>query len=199
MVADELWCGCFGMRGVLAAPSLVLALLLLPVHVALAAPEQAPSSAASPDVMRVLDLTNAERTKVGAAPLTLSAELTVAAQSYSEVLASGDCFAHTCGPMPDFAARDAAAGYLGWTAIGENLAGGFTTPEAVVAGWMASPGHRANVLSASFSEIGVGVASGSSRFGMCWTQEFGSRDDGAAAGGGGTAGGGDAEVGAAGD
>jgi uncharacterized protein YkwD len=166
-----------GMRGVVAAPSLIVVALLLPLHVALAAPEQAPSSAPNSVVVRVLDLTNAERTKVGAAPLTLSAELTVAAQSYSEVLASGSCFEHTCGPIPDFADRDAAAGYVGWTAIGENLAGGFKTPEAAVAGWMASPGHRSNILSASFTEIGVGVAGGSSRFGMCWTQEFGSRDD----------------------
>jgi uncharacterized protein YkwD len=167
----------FGMRGVFAALSLVVVALLLPMHAALAAPEQAPSNAPSPVVARVLDLTNAERTKVGAAPLTLSVELTVAAQSYSAVLASSDCFEHTCGPMPDFADRDTAAGYVGWTAIGENLAGGYTTPEAVVAGWMASPGHRANILSASFTEIGVGVATGSRRFGMCWTQEFGSRDD----------------------
>src|SRR5579871_4126821 len=190
------------MRGVVAAPGfLSMALLLLSAHVALAAPEQAPPSAASPVVSRVLDLTNAERTKVGAPPLTLSLELTVSAQSYSEVLASGDCFEHTCGPMPDFADRDTAAGYLGWTAIGENLAGGFSTPESVVAGWMASPGHRANILSVSFSEMGVGVASGSSRFGMCWTEEFGSRDDAAAATDGASGSDGDdgADVGTGGD
>ncbi len=177
-----------GVRWVLAGPCFVLvALVLLPVRLALAAPADDPqqpaparadASAPSTVVLRVLDLTNAERRKVGAEPLTLSAELTLSAQRYSEVLASSDCFEHTCGPTPDFAERDTASGYLGWIAIGENLAGGFTTPEAVVAGWMASPGHRANMLSVSFTETGVGVAGGVNHFGMCWTQEFGARDGG---------------------
>jgi uncharacterized protein YkwD len=126
---------------------------------------------------RVLDLTNNERNKAGLAPLTASVELQAAAQSYTLVLASGDCFAHTCGPMPNFADRDAAAGYAGWWSLGENLAGGYSTPEEVVAGWMASPGHRANMLSAAFSEVGIGVTSGAGRFGVYWAEELGTRDD----------------------
>ncbi len=38
------------------------------------------------------------------------------------------------------------------------------TPEAVVAGWMASPGHRANILSPNFTEIGVGLVSGAGKY-----------------------------------
>ena len=126
-------------------------------------------------VLRVLELTNTEREQAGLGPLALSPELSGAAQDYSQVLASGDCFAHTCGPLPKFRDRVTQAGYLGWTAIGENIAAGYLTPEAVVAGWMASSGHRANILSPRYSEIGIGVVSSGGRFGMYWTQDFGSR------------------------
>ena len=40
---------------------------------------------------------------------------------------------------------------------------------------MASPGHRANILSSNYTEIGIGVVSGAGTFGTYWTQEFGSR------------------------
>src|SRR5438067_1831238 len=149
---------------------LVLA-TLLPVGTVRAAPANETSF-----VTRVLDLTNAERQKAGLAPLTLNPRLVDSAQTYSQVLASGNCFAHTCGPVPDFSERDEQAGYDGWTSIGENIAGGYTTPEAVVAGWMASPGHRANILSADYTEIGIGLSDGG-QFGRCWAQEFGARDD----------------------
>jgi uncharacterized protein YkwD len=141
------------------------------------AADPAPAQTDHAAVLRVLDLTNAERGKVGLAPLVLSPELQAAAQTYSQVLAGGICFEHTCGPVPNLEDRDAAVGYIGWTTIGENIAGGYPTPEAVVAGWMGSAGHRANILSATFTEIGIGVASGNARFGVCWTEEFGTRDD----------------------
>jgi uncharacterized protein YkwD len=79
-----------------------------------------------------------------------------------------------------------AAGYIfsshiGY-AIGENIAWGtlwLATPKAIVAGWMASPGHRANILDHAFTETGVGVsphpisslARGES--GAIYTQDFG--------------------------
>lgn len=124
---------------------------------------------------RVLTLTNAERERAGLEPLSLSPELEDAAQSYSEVLASSGCFEHACGPTPDFADRAAAAGYTDWTALGENLAAGYGSPEAVVAGWMASPGHRANILSPRFTETGIGVARGDGQYGAYWAMEFGAR------------------------
>jgi uncharacterized protein YkwD len=123
----------------------------------------------------VLGLTNAERSRAGLSPLTSDAQLQQAAQSYSEALTSGVCFAHTCGPVPDLADRDQQAGYSGWTSLAENIASGYPTPEAVVAGWMASPEHRANILSPDYTELGVGVALKEGQFGVCWTQ-FGSRN-----------------------
>ena len=126
-------------------------------------------------IARVLELTNAERQKAGVPPLALSGELTSAAQSYSVVLATSGCFAHNCGPVPDMANRLGQAGYQGWTAIAENIAAGYPTPEDVVAGWMSSPGHRANMLSPNYAEIGIGLATGGGRYGTFWTQDFGTR------------------------
>src|SRR5262245_49633734 len=117
--------------------SLVAVVAFLPMNVAAASPDEHSGFAA-----KVVDLTNAERQTAGLAPLSLSPELADAAQNYSQVLASGECFAHTCGPVPDFADRDGAAGYNDWTTIGENIAAGSPTPDDVVAQWMASPGHR---------------------------------------------------------
>lgn len=148
----------------------VISLLVLEAGSVAAAPQESASFTA-----RVLDLTNAERQKAGLAPLVLNDRLADAAQAYSQVLASSGCFDHTCGPVPNFAERDGQAGYTNWIAIGENIAAGYPTPEAVVAGWMASAGHRANILSPNYTEIGIGVVSAGDKFGTYWTQEFGSR------------------------
>ena len=51
---------------------------------------------------------------------------------------------------------------------GENIAYGYKTPAEVVRGWMNSEGHRANILNASFKEIGVGYSAD----GNYWTQQF---------------------------
>lgn len=158
------------MRHLLVA-SLVLASVVLSANVANAEDASEGSFAA-----RVLELTNAERVNAGLAPLTLNPQLEDAAQMYSEVLASTGCFEHTCGPVPDFADRDAAAGYTDWTSLGENLAAGYPSPEAVVAGWMASQGHRDNILSPHFTETGIGVARGGAKYRTYWAQEFGGRE-----------------------
>ncbi len=132
-------------------------------------------------VQRVLELTNIERQKAGVPPLTLSSELTAAAQSYSETMGGSGCFSHSCGAVPNFADRISMAGYGGMMAAAENIAAGYPSPEAVVDGWMNSPGHRENLLNPSYTEIGIGVAQGGGRFGLYWTQDFGSRGWAAAA------------------
>ena len=149
--------------------ALLVAFSVLYVGPVAAAPSQDPVAA------RVLELTNAERASAGLAPLVASNELQASAQEYTQVLASSGCFEHTCGPVPNFVDRDWQAGYTGWTAIGENIAEGYPTAEDVVAGWMSSPGHRANILSPNFTEIGIGVAGGAGKFGTYWTEEFGAR------------------------
>jgi len=155
----------------LSAAALAGSLLLWPAAPLTAAPLDNTGFA-----IRVLDLTNAERTKAGLAPLTLDPRLSDAAQGYSEVLATTGCFEHDCGDVPDFSDRVSLAGYTGWSALAENIAAGYKTPEAVVAGWMASPGHRANILSDRYTDIGIGLASQTGdTYGTYWAQEFGRR------------------------
>jgi uncharacterized protein YkwD len=151
--------------------ALVTTLFLLQFSFASAAPNEAADSM----VARVLDLTNAQRQQAGLGPLSLSTQLSEAAQKYSQVLASSGCFEHTCGPVPNFVDRIGQSGYSGWTSLGENIAAGYPTPEAVVGGWMASPGHRENILSPSYSEVGIGLVSGIGQLGTYWTEEFGTR------------------------
>ena len=55
-----------------------------------------------------------------------------------------------------------------YRSAGENIARGQTTPKKVVDAWMNSSGHRANILNASYTHIGVGYAS----YGHYWTQMF---------------------------
>jgi hypothetical protein len=101
-------------------------------------PVAAAGQAHGDDVDRVLQLTNAERVSAGRAPLAVSQQLSDAAQSYSQVLASGTCFDHSCGAVPNFADRLGQVGYAGWRAIAENIAAGYPTPDTVVAraGWL---------------------------------------------------------------
>jgi uncharacterized protein YkwD len=69
------------------------------------------------------------------------------------------------------AERAAEFEYEYWM-IGENLAAGQTSPEQVVADWMASPGHRENMLGETYTEVGVGLRQGGD-YGLYWVLEFG--------------------------
>ena len=123
-------------------------------------------------LVQVVVLTNAERAAVGVAPLEGNPQLTLAAQRYADVMADTACFGHNCGPVPRLGDRAKAAGAARWGFIGENVAAGQPTPERVVAAWMASPTHRANLLNPEFTLLGVGQARGGV-YGTYWTQEFG--------------------------
>jgi uncharacterized protein YkwD len=113
----------------------------------------------------VLCLVNRERSARGEAALQVNGRLELAAQSHTESMAFGDYFEHE-GPSGDTpAARMRAAGYIyssriGWE-IGENIGWGTLwegSPRAVVAGWMASAGHRANILNGRFRDTAIGVS-----------------------------------------
>ncbi|MEU2439704.1 CAP domain-containing protein [Streptomyces rubradiris] len=128
----------------------------------------APAATASGVTAEVLRLVNAERNKVGCRPLTLDPVLTKAAQEHSADMAAHQNMSHTGSDGSDPGLRITRAGYT-WSSYGENVAYGYTTAEQVMAGWMASPGHRANILNCGFQEIGVGLA----QPGSYWTQDFG--------------------------
>lgn len=120
---------------------------------------------------KVVDLTNQERTKAGLKPLKSdNATLSKMARDKSTDMRDKNYFDHqspTYGSPFDMMKKYG----ISFKAAGENIAAGQKTPEEVVQGWMNSPGHRANILNASFTTIGVGYVSGGS-YGSYWTQEF---------------------------
>lgn len=106
-------------------------------------------------------------------PLTMNAALRTAARLHTRDMAENDYFSHTGQDGSTPSQRIAEAGYSGST-IGENIAAGSQTPEAVVANWMTSPGHCRNIMHADFDHIGVGYAyDDASTYGHYWTQTFG--------------------------
>jgi uncharacterized protein YkwD/stress response protein SCP2 len=119
----------------------------------------------------VVDLTNRERTRTGLRPLAVDPQLAAAAQAYSTDMATRDFYSHTSPEGTQPWDRAAAAGSRRRT-IGENIACGQRSAAEVVDGWMNSPGHRANILKADFTHIGIGFAGGG-RAGTYWTQLFG--------------------------
>ncbi|MFI1417387.1 CAP domain-containing protein [Streptomyces sp. NPDC020731] len=119
----------------------------------------------------VIDLTNRERVRAGLPPLSHDPLLTAAAQAHSADMVARDFYSHTAPDGGRPWDRAAAAGSALRT-IGENIACGQHSAAEVVQGWMNSPGHRANILGAGFTHIGVGFAGGG-RAGTYWTQLFG--------------------------
>jgi uncharacterized protein YkwD len=134
----------------------------------------------------VLCLVNRERATHGESPLQPNARLEQAAQSHSESMASGAYFDHVGRGGDTPIGRMRAAGYIYSSQIGyevaENIGWGSLwegSPRAVVAAWMASPGHRANILDPRFRDTAVGVSShlpssfAHGQSGGIYTQDFG--------------------------
>ncbi|SEE95347.1 Cysteine-rich secretory protein family protein [Streptomyces sp. 3213] len=120
---------------------------------------------------KVVELTNAERTRAGLRPLAVDPLLAAAAQAHSADMVARAFYSHTSPDGSQPWDRAAAAGSRRRT-IGENIACGQRSPAEVVEGWMNSPGHRANILKPDFTHIGIGFAGGG-QTGTYWTQLFG--------------------------
>jgi len=94
---------------------------------------------------------------LGAAPaLTEHPALMTAGVLHAQDMAAHNFFSHTGSDGSDPGTRMRRAGYTRLTAWGENIADGQATPELVMAAWMNSAGHRANILNPGFVHIGVG-------------------------------------------
>jgi uncharacterized protein YkwD len=146
-----------------------------PVEPPTATPVPAPAVASVDGCERIVALVNQVRRENGLGTLAYNSLLGAAAQGYADFLAAHDVLNHTAdGRTLD--ARAEAAGYTTWVALGENLAGGYTTFEEAVDAWLASPGHRANILNPGFTETGAGCAwNANSAHGWFFVQEFGTR------------------------
>lgn len=106
---------------------------------------------------RVIERGNAERERLGLRALEPDARLQRAAQRHASDMARRDFMAHegSDGSLPH--ERVTRSGYR-WTTVAENVAAGYPDPPSVVAGWMASPGHRENLLDPEARHVGVGYA-----------------------------------------
>lgn len=149
---------------------------------------------------RVLEIVNQERWQNGQLPPLKGVDtLNSAAETHSSNMATRNFFDHCdfdTGSSPWDRMND--AGYTGWNFAGENIAAGYGTPESVMAGWMNSTGHRGNILSTNFREIGIGYerqdndqanvreddngdcqadSANNGPYFNYWTQNFGRRDD----------------------
>ena len=154
------------------------------VWVMVAAPFSPPSGADRGAISRrVLDLTNQARSQgrrcgaevfPAAPPLVLAPPaLERAAREHSQDMANHDYIDHTGRDGSTPADRVTRTGYK-WRSIGENLASGIMTPEDVVRGWVGSPHHCENLMSARFTQMAVAYAvNPSSSGGIYWTQVFG--------------------------
>ncbi len=137
-----------------------------------------------------LCLLNLQRSGAGLAPLSEQAQLDAASTAYSQLMVKESFFAHVAPDGKQLTDRLTDAGYLGqpgsWV-VGENIAWGesyLATPREIMKAWMNSPGHRANILSADYREVGLGIATGvptSSNGGATYTTDFGSRSSSLAA------------------
>ena len=115
----------------------------------------------------VVRLVNEQRAQHGLQPLTENWELSRVARYKSQDMVDNRYFSHT-SPTYGSPFQMIRAFGLTFRTAGENIAYGQRTPQAVVNAWMNSSGHRANILNASYTQIGVGYVAG----GNYWTQMF---------------------------
>ncbi|WP_288426050.1 CAP domain-containing protein [uncultured Spirosoma sp.] len=107
--------------------------------------------------------------------LALNTQLNTASDAHAVDMATNNYFSHTGRDGSQPWDRMTRAGY-NWRAAGENIAAGYTTVRATVDGWLKSPGHCKNIMSANFTEVGVGYGyNANSTYKHYWVTDFGKR------------------------
>jgi uncharacterized YkwD family protein len=129
----------------------------------------APSSGLTADESKMVNLVNQARTEQGVKPLSVNSQLVTLARRKSQDMVDKNYFSHTSPTYgsPFDMMKNAGIKY---STAGENIAGAATT-ESAHQNLMNSPGHRANILNSSFTQIGIGIVSGS-QYGKIFTQMF---------------------------
>ena len=130
-----------------------------------------------------LCLLNEQRAAYGLPPLRRTPVLDRASAAYAGEMVDERFFAHVGPDGSTVAQRLRVAGYgdlpNGDWVVGENIAWGqdaYATPRSTVQSWMASPGHRRNILSDEYAEVGIGIALGAPvdpAWGATYTTDFG--------------------------
>ncbi|AKF03008.1 Transporter [Sandaracinus amylolyticus] len=132
-------------------------------------PPPPPTGCASAIEAAELALTNAARREAGLSDLVCDEGLARAARLHSQDMCNQNYFMHDSLDGRSFVDRIDEQG-VSWRTVGENIAHGYTTPEAVHTGWMNSDGHRRNILNGAFGRIGIGYVECGGR--PYWTQDF---------------------------
>jgi uncharacterized protein YkwD len=129
------------------------------------------------EVLRLVNDARASKRKCGSTTykavraLRPDAKLAKLAAAHSSDMAAHNYFSHESRNGDSPFDRMADAGYR-YSSAGENIAAGYRTPSSVVKAWLKSPGHCRNIMKRSYTELGVGFASGG-YYGSYWTQDFG--------------------------
>jgi uncharacterized protein YkwD len=131
-------------------------------QVSRAAPQTTPAGglwAETTAEQAIVNAVNTVRQMNGLAPLTVNTKLVEAARIHASDMARLDQMAHTL-PGAALPTLEDRANYVGYnySILGENIAYGYSDTGSVMNAWMNSPGHRANILSAGYQEIGIGIA-----------------------------------------
>ncbi len=121
----------------------------------------------SSEMQEVVNLTNNERAKAGLQALQIDTKLTQSAQAKSQDMKDKNYFSHT-SPTYGSPFDQMKSFGVSYKSAAENIAMGQRTAAEVVDGWMNSPGHKANIMNASYTHIGVGLSDS----GYYWTQQF---------------------------
>jgi uncharacterized protein YkwD len=119
----------------------------------------------------VFNIVNQNRQNSGLQPYQCDAKAVQVARSYSALMCQTGHFSHY-GPDGSTPWTRLKAGGVSYSSAGENIAAGQTTPEKVMTSWMNSSGHRANIMSSSFTHIGVGYDNCGNGYKHYWTQSF---------------------------
>mgnify|MGYP003461413798 CR=1 FL=1 len=152
------------------------ALVALALALAAPAPVQADETANT-----VLSIINGARAKAGCAPLKLNAKLMSAAKSHARAMAEKNFFGHKGKDGAKLGTRAKRQGYS-FHMIAENIAAGQSSPGEAAKSWLASSGHRKNILNCKLKDTGIAVAyeadddplDGNSKpFHYYWVQIFG--------------------------
>ena len=161
------------------APAIVLGACTVPVNTT-SSPSSTPSTEKAPRMLgatesRIFRLVNAERRRQGLPDLAYNPQLDRMARIQAENMARFQKMAHVLpeATLPALTDRARAAEYP-YARLAENVALGYPSAETVVQGWMASKGHRANILNREVEETGIAIAR-SSAGGLYYCQVFGRR------------------------
>jgi uncharacterized protein YkwD len=129
---------------------------------------------------QVVELVNEARAEQNLPPYKRVDALDIAARYHATDMGQDNYFSHDSydrdnGELVKVCDWDerVSSYYTNWSSLAENIAAGYSDPQQVMDGWMGSSGHRANILSQSNWEIGVGYFDGGGDYGRYWVQDFG--------------------------